>query len=240
MVPKHFGNGVQLVHLDQANTFHLYKLCRLYALVSSTLAYVQPSPPLRKKITGRGADFPIFSWVGGTAVHKLSSTSIFAVMIRSSYRSRNVLLVKDLTESGTMSVNKSQIVPTLFFLGEVTLTSFFLKMYLYKPFLGLHWLFPVQPWRRANPSRWSSQPSDCQSHTEMTSGFHGIWQQCCEGTSFPRMKKKYFSHNLKHVHRLKSGIFISCAFWYLILFYINFMCANSYPETTFWILTALN
>ena len=32
----------------------------------------------------------------------LFSTSTFVVMIRSSYRSRNVLLVKDLIESGTM------------------------------------------------------------------------------------------------------------------------------------------
>ena len=75
-----------------------------------------------------------------------------------------------------------------FTFGEVTFTSLFLKMYLYKPSLGSHWLFPVQPWRRANPSRWSLQPNDCQSHTEMTSGFHGTWQRCCEGTSFPRMK----------------------------------------------------
>lgn len=84
--------GVQLVHLDETNTFHPYKLCSLYALVSSTLAYIQPSPPLRTKITGKGVDFPIFSKGEGT----------FAVMTRSSYRSLNVLLVKDLIESGTM------------------------------------------------------------------------------------------------------------------------------------------
>ena len=102
MVPKHFGKGVQLVHLDETNTFHPYKLCSLYALVSSTLAFIHPSPPLRKKITGRGVYFPIFSIGEGTAVHKLSSTYTFAVITRSSYRSLNVLLVKDLTESGTM------------------------------------------------------------------------------------------------------------------------------------------
>ena len=78
------------------------KLCRLYALVSSTLAYVHPSLPSGKKITERGVDFPIFSKGEGKAVHKLSSTSTFAVMIRFSYRSRNVPLVKNLLESGTM------------------------------------------------------------------------------------------------------------------------------------------
>ena len=61
VVPKHFGKGVQLVHMDEANTFHPYKLCSLYALVSSALAYIQPSPPLRKKITSRGVNFPISS-----------------------------------------------------------------------------------------------------------------------------------------------------------------------------------
>ena len=63
--------------------------------------YILPFPS-GKKITERGVDFPIFFQRGGEAVHKLSSTSTFAVMIRFSYRSRNVPLVKDLLESGTM------------------------------------------------------------------------------------------------------------------------------------------
>lgn len=136
-----------------------------------------------------GCRFPYFFQRGGEGtVHKLSFTSTFAIMIRSSYRSRNVLLVKGPHWKWYNVGKQKQNCSHSFILGEVTLTSLFLKMYLYKPSLGLHWLFLVQPWRRANPSRWSSQPNDCQSHIEMTSGFHGTVQQCCEGTSFPGMK----------------------------------------------------
>ena len=138
MVPKHFGNGVQLVHLDQANTFHLYKLCRLYALVSSTLPYVQPSPPLRKKITGRGADFPIFFLSRGDgctqAIFYLYLCCHDTFQLQVTQRSTRKGLHGKWYNVGKQKPNCSHS----FVLGEVTLTSFFLKMYLYKPFLGLH------------------------------------------------------------------------------------------------------
>lgn len=233
MVPKHFGEGVQLVHLDAANTFHPYQVCSLYALVSSTLPYVQPSPPLREKITGRGADFPIFSWVEGTAVHKLSDASIFAVMIRSSYRSRNVLLVMDLTERWYNVGKQKQNWSHSLVFGEVTSSLFSWKC----TCINLLWVY-IDFFLS---SLEGVQTPVGDLHNPMTVNHTPRWRQVSMEPDSSVVKVLHSLEwkrnipviNLKHQHRLKSGILISYAFLYLILFDINFMCANSYPDTTF-------